>query len=822
MGDVRDAYRALRATPVVSLVAVLSLALGIGANTAIFSILDGLMLRALPVREPDRLVHVLVAQDNSGWTNPLWEQIRDHQQEVCDGAVAWSMERLNLASSGPTELVDAMYASGGFFDVLGVPALLGRTFTPRDDRRDGGPDGPVAVISYRFWQRRFGGAADVIGRSIAVERVPFTIIGIAPPTFLGPTVGQAFEIALPIGTEALIRGRDSGLDQRSYWWLDVLARLKPGESVDQAERAFRGIQPIVREATQPPDWRPSELPFYLKDPFAVVAASTGTSYLRTRYERPLETIMVVVGLVLLIACANIANLLLARATARRRELAIRLALGASRLALARQLLCESVLLSFIGAVLGLFVARSASLLLVHQLSTRPNGVVLDLSLDWRILGFTTLVAVLTAVLFGTMPAFRATRVNPSDSLKAHGRGVIGEGRVGLGNALVVAQVALSLLLVVAAGLFVRTFATLATRDLGFDRAPVLVVNVNAARSRVEPPGRADLYERVRQAVAALPGVTTAAASAVTPVSGNMWAGPVDVPDGPQVGPRERGTHMNLVTPNWFKTYGTALVAGRDFTEHDGLGAPMVAIVNETFVHDRLGRLDPLGQRLTRPGRPGDSLAPVEIVGIVRDAVYRNVRDPVPPTLYLPVAQQKDAGSSISLSVRAVAGAPVLLTKSVAAAIGGVDRDLALTFRPLADQVNASLVQERVVAMLSGFFGALALLLASLGLYGVTSYAVSRRRTEMGIRLALGAQPGRVLWLVLRRVAILLVTGVGCGAALCLWAGPFVSTLLYDLQPRDPVTLVTAALVLLGIGAIAGWVPARRAAALDPARVLRES
>jgi predicted permease len=528
--------------------------------------------------------------------------------------------------------------------------------------------------------------------------------------------------------------------------------------------------------------------------------------------------------VLLIACANIANLLLARSVARRRELSIRRALGASRWALARQLLSESLLLTGMGALVGLLVARWGSALLVHQLSSRPNGVVLDLSLDWRVLGFTAFVAIATTMIFGTAPAVRATRVDPNEALKAHGRGASGQGG-GLSQALVVAQVAVSLLLIVAAGLFVRTFTTLATRDLGFNPTPVLVVSVHAARSAIAPADRGGLYERVervRQAVAALPGVTSAAASTVTPVSGAMWASLVDVPDGPPVGPHDRGVYWNLVTPDWFKTYGTAIVAGRDFTNQDTPSSPIVAIVNETFVHRRLGHLNPLGRRLTRPARLGDRLpTSLEIVGVVADAVYSNVREAVPPTMYLAVGQQKEPASAISVSLRTTALAPVSLTKSVTAAIGGIDPDLALTFRPLADQVSASLIQERVLAILSGFFGVLALVLAGLGLYGVTSYAVNRRRTEMGIRLALGARPRIVLRLVLRRVALLLLGGIGCGAALSLWASRFVSTLLYGLQPRDPSTLAIAAVLLLIIGALAGWAPAWRAATLDPARVLRE-
>ena len=486
MQDLRDAFRALKATPVVTLVAILSLALGIGANTAIFSILDSLMLRTLPVKEPQRLV--LLGEGDAArtsWTNPIWEQVRERQR-LFDGAFVWWSTRFNLAQGGPTELVDGLWASGGLFDVLGVPAILGRTFTEADDRRGGGPDGPVAVISYNFWQRRFGGAADAIGRSLTVERVPFTIVGVAPPDFFGVDVGRTFDVAIPIGTEPLIRGKESSLDGRSYWWLNVMIRLKAGQSLEAANSAIRGVQPQIREATMPQDWRPQDKDGYLKEGFSLIPAATGGSGLRQRYRLPLTTIMVVVGLVLLIACANIANLLLARATARRHELSVRVALGASRMRIARQLLSESLLLSGMGAAIGLLFAQWGSRLLVRQLSTSTNTVFLDLSLDWRVLGFTAGVAIATAVLFGMAPALRGTRVQPNDALKSQGRGVVGDGRLGLGNVLVVLQVALSLVLIVAAGLFVRTFSSLASLNPGFDRRPILVASLNAQRAQLEP------------------------------------------------------------------------------------------------------------------------------------------------------------------------------------------------------------------------------------------------------------------------------------------------------------------------------------------------
>ena len=817
MQDFRDALRALRATPVISAVAVLSLALGVGANTAIFSLVDSVLLRNLPVRDPERLV---ILTDGS-WTNPIWEQIRERQHELFEGATAFSGNAFDLASGGEARPVNGLYASGGFFDVLGVPAVLGRTFTPTDDRRGGGPDGAVAVISYRFWQGHFGGAADVIGKSITLSRVPFTVIGVTPAAFFGPEVGEAFDVIVPLGTEPLIRGAGSGLDGRSFWWLEIMARLKPGQTVEEANTALRAVQPRIREATLPERWRPSDLATYLSDKLTLAPAATGQSYLRSRYERPLLAIMVVVALVLLIACANIANLMLARTNGRRHEISIRRALGATRPRLARQFFTESLLLSLAGAGLGLAFAHWGSRLIVQQLSTWRGTVFIDLPLDWRVLGFTAAVAIATAVLFGTAPALRATTVEPNESLKEQGRALGGEGRRALGTPLVIAQVALSLVLIVAAGLFVRTFITLATRDLGFDRERIMVVAIDAEQSKATRETRAALFDRVSSAVASVPGIDNSAASAITPVSGMMWNDRFEFPELPNLSERERVVNQNFVTPGWFATYGTPMVAGRDFDDRDKAGSPRVVVVNEAFVNKYMKGMSPLGRTVMPTSRPDRPAVPVEIVGVVRNAVYRSVREPAPPIMYRPLAQADDFPPFLSVSVTAKSGRPSLLMRSIVEAIGQVDRDLSLTFRPLAEQVNGALAQERVVALLSGFFGLLALLLAAIGLYGVTSYAVSRRRTEIGIRMALGADASGVVRLVLRRVALLVVTGIAVGAGISLWAAKFVGTLLYGLEPRDPVTLIGASALLAAIGAVAGWLPARRAARIDPAEVLRQ-
>lgn len=821
MTNVRDAFRALKATPIVTVVAVLSLALGIGANTAIFSILDTLMLRTLPVKSADRLAVVGIGNsERDSFTNPIWEQIRD-RRDLFDGAFAYSSSRFNLSSTAQTDYVDGFWASGRIFEVLGVPAILGRTFTEADDRRGGGPDGAVAVISYRYWQSRYSGAADVIGRQVTIDRIPFTIVGVTPAEFFGVEVGRRFDIAIPIGTEPLIRGKESALDRRSNWWMSVFIRLKEDQTLAGATAALRGVQPQIREATIPPNFRPEDQARYLTQSFVLTPASTGNSFLRDRYRTALLTIMGVVGLVLLIACANIANLLLARATARRHEMSIRLALGASRPRLIRQLLVESLLLAGCGAALGVVFARWGATLLVRQLSTTTNTVFLDTGIDWRVLGFTALIAVTTALLFGMAPAFRASGTTPNEALKQHGRGVAGDGRFALGNLLVVAQVALSLVLIVAAGLFIRTFTSLSNLPLGFDRKPILVAAVSAARTGVPPEQRAALYERLRQAAANLPGVASAAASAVTPVSGSTWQFAIERVDDRVIGEKDPGVYVNIVSPGWFQTFGTRFLGGRDFTDQDTKAAQHVIIVNEAFARKFTNGSNPIGHHVRQPEYPERPAFDQEIVGYVQDAVYRSLRAPVPPTMYVPIAQHPEPPSGLAISVRAAGGSPALLTKSVAAALTGINRDITLSFRLLDEQVNSSLIQERIVAMMSGFFGGLALLLAALGLYGVTSYAVNRRRTELGIRMALGAGPGGVVGLVLRRAAILVTAGVVIGVIASWMLSRFVATLLFGLQPRDPRTMAAAALVLVAIAALAAWIPARRASQIDPARVLRE-
>ena len=813
--DVRDGYRTLKSAPIVSVVAILSLGLGIGANTAIFSVLDGLLLKSLPVAEPRRLI---LLGDEGGqrrhWTAPIWREI-DRRSGLFDGAFAVSSTRFNLAERGESEFVDGIWATGRMFEILGIEAVLGRTFTDRDDQLGGGPDGPVAVISDRFWGQRYGRSPAVIGQPLTVDRVPFTIVGVMPPEFFGVEVGRTFDVAIPVGTVTLMRGANA-LERRSSWWLRIMMRLKPDQSVEGATATLRAVQPQLRAATLPDDWHPDTLVTFLRDPLRAEPAAAGDSAMRRIYERPLMTIMVVVSLVLVIACANLSNLLLARASARRHELSLRIALGASRLRIARQLLTESLLLSIAGATLGLLLARWASDLLVRQMSTTMFTVFLDLPLDWRVLGFTTLVAVATTVFFGTAPAIRGTRVQPHDALKGQGRGIVGESRFPLGHALIVLQVTLSLVLVIGAGLFARTFSSLANRDLGFDGRPLLVASVELPGSRMVSAERGELFRRMVDEALTMPGVASAAISHVTPVSNSTWNNRIELPDGPTLPAADRLVYFNRLTPGWFRTYGTPILAGRDFSESDTVGAPPVAIVNETFARRFAAGRDPIGIRVRHPEGIDR-----RIVGVVKDAVYESQRAAVPPTLYIPFWQDKDMPSGASITVRAAGGSPVLLTRPLVAGLRGVHGDLRVTVTPLARQLADKLAQERMIAALSTLFAALALLLAGLGLYGVTAYAVTRRRTEIGIRVALGATSAGVLRLVLQRALLLVAAGILLGTGVSLWAARFASPLLFGLDARDPLTFAVASGLLATVGLAAGWIPARRASRLDPARVLRD-
>ena len=814
--DTRYALRTLRASPGFAATAVLSLALGIGANTAIFSILNAVMLRSLPVADPGQLVEVQ-SQHDSFLTNPIWEQVRDHQQAF-SGALAYSGTRFDLASGGESHFAQGLWVSGDFFHVLGVPAMRGRVFTTDDDRRGSGHAGPVAVISYGFWKAHFAGDPDVLGKTVRLDRHPFTIIGVTPPWFTGLDVDTHYDVAIPIGCEPILHTDRSNLDARSTWWLRILGRLKPDESIQQATAKMKALAPEVDRATLP-NWDADGQREYLQRSFELVPAAAGFSETGNDYRKALFTLMAVVGLVLLIACANIANLLLARAAARQREISIRMAIGAARRRVMRQLLSESLLLSVLGAAGGLLFAVWGSRLLVHLLSKTSNELQLDTAPDWRVLAFTMGIALLTGLLFGLAPAMRATRVSPNEVLKEHGRGTAG-GRSALGRALVTGQVALSLMLLVGAGLFLGTFRNLLNTNLGFTSHNVLLVEAAVMQANVPPKQRPALYRQIVERLRTIPGVAAASSSALTPISGSFWNNNVTPEGYRSKGKEDVLVYFNRVSPGFFETMRIPLVLGRDFTEHDDLGAPRVMIINETAAHRFFGKHSPLSKTIGVPGDKPGKQDIYQVIGVVKDSKYGWVAEAMRPLGYFACAQDDSPWPGLDFEIRS-GESMATLVPSVRGAFEEVNRGISLEFRNFETQIDESLIQPRIVALLSAFFGGLAVLLAMIGLYGVTSYGVARRQSEIGIRMALGAQPGSVVWLVLRDVAAMLALGTVLGLGASLAAGRLVASLLYGVKPDDAAPLAIAAVVLAIATGLAAYLPARRAARLDPMAALRE-
>ncbi|MPY88390.1 MAG: FtsX-like permease family protein [Luteitalea sp.] len=814
--DIRIAVRGLSKNPVFTLVAIATLALGIGANTALFSIFNGLILRPLPVRDPSRLALLT----DGGWSYPVWAEIRARENDLFDGAFAWSGERFDLSRGGQSAFVDGAYVSGRFFEVLGVSAVRGRMLTPADDGV-GAMDGSVAVISHRFWREHFAGADDVVGRRVTLQRRAFTIIGVMPPGFFGVDVGRMTDVMLPFAAEPRIRGQESLLAAVDSAWLDMMVRLKPGQSLEQANAALRGVQPQIRAATVS-GVVGARAARYLTNPLTLAAATTGRSSLRTQFETPLFAMVVAVGLLLLVACTNIASLLVARALARRRELSVRMALGGSRGRLARLLFTESLIVAMAGAALGLVFASWSGALLVRQLTTWESNVSLELVLDWRVLGFTAALACASAIVAGVAPVLGLQSVAAGEALKDAGRGLAGDRRFAVRGTLAVAQIAVSLILVTAAGLFLRSFASLNQLPLGFVPEPLLVAELQSSDAPIEQRG--PRAERLRAAAAAVPGVRSASLSRVPLLTGGGWgANRIAIDDGPMpVEDRsDQRLWRNATTPGWFETMGTPLVNGRDFTDGDRVGAPLVAIVNQAFVRRyRLGQ-QPIG-RTVRIGLSNGERR-YEIVGLVGDSVYTSTRDGMMATMYEPLAQidPEDFRETVVLTINAAHGQRAAVERDVAAALARTEPTVAFTVRTFDQFIDATVTQERLIAMLSSFFGGLALLLAGIGLYGIVAQAVRTRQGEIGLRMALGAQPAGIVRLVLRRVGVLIVVGLALGLAGSLWAAQFVGPLLFQVEARDPATFVGAAGVLVAGGVLAAWLPARRAARLDPAAVLRE-
>ena len=812
VADVRYALRALRASPVFALVTIASLGLGIGANTAIFSLINAVVLKTLPVSQPDGLMQVTFGEEggkNAVFTNPIWEQIRD-AQDVFSSAFAYSETAFNLTDGGEVRRATANSVSGEFFTTLGVTPAVGRLLTSADDV----PGCPaVAVLGHGFWQSEYGGSPAVIGKTVSLSRKPHVIVGVTQPSFFGVDVGESVQIYTPLCLR-------SNLQARSNWFLYIIGRRKPGVSDAEVASRLAAIAPSVYQATVPQDWGAANKAEYLENKLGAVPAAHGLSSVRNQYQRALTVLMVVVGLVLLIACANVANLLLARAAVRGREMAIRLAIGAGRRRLVRQLLTESILLAALGAAVGVLFARWGTALLVSVLSSGRTRVVLDLAVDGRVLGFTLAVAVATGILFGLAPAWRVSRIDPQAALKSNGRGVVeGHSRFAIGKMLVVGQIALSLVLVVGAGLLLGSFRKLTTLDPGFDRTGVLITAVSMRNAGYNEDAygsvHADLLARFR----ALPGVEHVGASDITPISGSAWNNLIKVDGFAPKDTRDALVYFNEVSDGYFAAMGTPVLAGRDFDERDRPNGQTVAIVNEAVAEKFFRGASPLGKHY-RVVMQDTASAPIEIVGVVKNAKYKQLREEAIPTIYLSRGQNAKPGPNAYYQLR-TSGDPTALIPAVKALSADVNRAISLEFTPLSEQLDKSLARERLLATLSGFFGVLALLLATVGLYGTLSYSVARRRNEIGIRMALGAAQGRMLRLVLGEVARILALGVALGSLFALAGTRWMEAFLYGLTPSDPAVMVGSAVILGVIGLAAGALPAWKAARLDPIAALRE-
>jgi putative ABC transport system permease protein len=814
--DVRYALRGLRAAPAFALVAILSLALGIGANTAIFTLIDAVMLRSLPVSHPEQLVFVTHNDANTLLTNPIWEQIRD-RQDMFARVFAYGNTTFDLSRGGEARPTQASYVSGGFFLGLGVRPVIGRLLSPADDWR-GCPS--VAVVSHSFWQNELQGTREVVGRSIWLEGHPFEVAGVADPAFFGVTVGQHTNVYIPLCSEAVIHGRSSWLDARSTWNLHVMGRPKPELTIEQVRARLAALAPSIAAATVPANHPVASTERYLKATLGIRVAPNGVSSVRQDYHGALLVLMAVVGVVLLIACANVANLLLARAATRQREMAVRLALGAGRGRLLRQLLTESVLLSSLAAALGVLFAVWGTRTLVAMMSTTEETVSLDLALDLRVLGFTIGVTVVTGILFGLVPALRSGRVDPQAAMKSHARGVAeGHSRFTVGKALVVAQVALSLVLIAGAGLLLGSWRRLSAVDPGFQPSGVLIARAETGRTRIDPAHRATVFGIMLETVRSTPGVQAASAADITPISGSEWNDVIQVTGFTPKTPNDALFWQYVVTDGYFGTMGTPVITGRDFDARDVLGSPRVAIVTETFARRFFGTTAVVGRQY-RVEEGKDFGPPIAIIGVVRDSKYGSLREEARPIAFNPLTQNKAPDSEISFEIRS-RGRPSAMIATLTSRLTEVDPGVRLQFITLDRQLDESLRLPRTLATLSGLFGALALLLATIGLYGIMSYSVARRRNEIGVRIALGAVQSRVIRMVLGEVGRMVIAGVAAGVALSFAVTGVVSKFLYGVEPNDPMTLTLSAVGLVAVAIGAAFLPAWRAARMDPVTALRE-
>lgn len=827
--DIRYGLRMLLKKPGFTLIAVLSLALGIGANTAIFSLLDAVLLKSLPVQKPEQLVLFGKGQD-AGMTNgfpegssdlfsyPFYKQAQQ-RTDLFSGvtgllSMPWTVHGF-VNASGDIEKMQVQLVSGTYFPVLGVNANLGRVLTETDDQNQGGH--PVAVVSYAWWQQRFGGDPSAVGKTVKIDNLDYTIVGVAPKDFFGTTVGTAPDLWIPLAMEKQLPpahwdGRNDPAAQSLY----VIGRLKDGVSAEQASPAINLLFKQwlgTLESRLPAEKKQENIQ---KASIELTPASRGISSLREQFSLSLRVLMGVVLLVLLIASANVANLLLAHGAARSREFAVRMAVGAGRVRLVRQLFTESALLATLGGLVGIGLAWWGSRLLLLMASDGPDALPVNVTPNLRVLGFTVGVSALCAVVFGIAPALRASRIEPNTSLK--GGKTVSALRNPLGKAFVVAQVALSLLLLVGAGLFVRTLINLQSINSGFNQENVVMfqVDTSSVGYKDDDPRFPALLREVEEKVKAVPGVQSAS-FAFTIFNQGFWTSRAhsrgdNIPEG-----QSRTLRNNIVGPDFFDVMGLRLVQGRSFGPQDTKTSQRVAVVSESMVKRFFPNGSPIGQRFGLG--PLTSPEDIEVIGVVTDAKYGNLKEEFRPMAFYPHAQ---IGDMLSNLVVRFSGPESAVVPQVRQTIKQINRNLPVDdVVSLSDHIGRSLVQQKLVARLATFFGLLALLLACVGLYGVMSYGVARRTNEIGIRMALGARGGNVLWLVLREALVLVVIGLAVGLFASLLLTKTAATLLYELKPNDPLTITLATLLLTAVALLAGYLPARRASRVDPMVALRD-
>jgi predicted permease len=823
--DIRYSLRTLRRSLTFTLVVVLSLALGIGANTAIFSLIDAALLKMLPVRNPEQLVELKSLSPAIGlyelFSYAAFREFRG-ANPVLSGVLAFrELYNMDFEVDGHGGLANGQLVSGEYFSLLGVHAILGRTILPADEKAPG--QSPVAVIGYDYWRQRFALDPDVVGKKIVLNNSPFTIIGVTPPEFFGLEPGARIDVSVPLSMVAQVRSdfASPGTPYDVFTapfrnWLYVMARLKPGVT---KERALASLEPIFARTMRESAEGLSGLPFdspavrraFLATKLQLDSGGQGLATLRARFSKPLWIVMAVVALLLIVTCANIANLLLARGNSRQREIAVRLAIGAGRARLIRQLIAESILLGLGGGALGLVLAFWAGRSLLLLMSHSRSPILLNVHPDVTVLIFTLSISLLTALLFGMVPALRAARVDLRGSGKTNSRSRFG-------NALVVMQVAVSLVLVIGAGLLTRTLVNLKEFYPGFNQDNVLLFSVNPLMTGYREDQLVSLYERLLDHFKTIPGVRSATFSVHSPLSSGFSSSPLNVQGYKPPSDRELASvGVEAVGPEYFRTIQTAVLLGRDFTAADRAGGPKVAILNKTAAHFYFGEASPIGRRVNMPGYRGDP-SWLEIVAVVDDAKYHDLREQAAPMVYIPLFQAPESGVTFEVrtGIDPASAAPALLN-----AIKATDNRLPVfAVKTLRTQLDDSLVQERLVASLSSAFGALALLLAGVGLYGLMAYAVNRRTNEIGIRMALGARPAEIAGMVLRETLLLVGLGLAIGIPASMIASRLIASELYGLKSSDGTTILLAILLLAGIAALAGYLPARRASRVDPMIALR--